>query len=692
MNCKKNHFETRFVVRVSVILASWLAAGAVQAPAQEGPSHAEDPALSPLLKRIDQDKLLLGEFTLREVIENGRHLFTTPFTKAEGYGEGGKPNGSGGFLIGPRETTFRQNLDAFRIQTHSSLSDDQLRQFLNFPVPEVNPDTRKIVYPYLRLNGLDSQSCWECHNFIGTERLPDTRTFALSRKQSPSGGAAGFAGNAFINANLPNPIFMFIRNPPHMFGSGYVQELAEEMTLDLLGLRTIAVKDALANPGVAASQPLQAKTIDFGFFVVTYTGDPAGKPTLQTVINELNDHPGQNPPGFQIQWDKIQGVSADLVVRPFQFKGIASNMRNFVRDACNFHFGMEPREINPGFDTPTENHDSDNDGIPDELSLGDVSALTVYALTVRPPFQVQSRDEAENRLARRGRSIFEGDEIFTKAVSCARCHTPSLHLIDPIAVVQDPRKESARFGPEQLVGNGIGLSAQLSSSAQLPVVRRFMALDPVAVVGNRDAGSALSALRQAWTRHALSFFGLPNNQVDAYAFNITTLIPANRLPNSPPEPRAPSETQPRLPASGQVFGATPQAPTNTAGTQPRLAASGQSIEVPLFSDLRRHKMGKGLKERDGFRQATDVAGLVVPEDEFLTRPLWGVGDTGPWLHDGRAQSLEEAILLHRSDGSEANDVIDAFTNLSPGDRDAIIKFLLTLRLPLDPRYAFDDYR
>ena len=172
-----------------------------------------------------------ADYTLREVIENGRHLFTTPFTKAEGYGEGGKPDGSGSFLIGPRETAFRQNLDAFRVQTHSSLSDDQLRQFLNFPVPEVNPDTRKIVFPYVRLNGLDSQSCWECHNLIGTERLPDTRTYALSRKKSSAGGAAGFAGNAFINPDLPNPIFMFIRNPPHMFGSGYVQELAEEMTL-----------------------------------------------------------------------------------------------------------------------------------------------------------------------------------------------------------------------------------------------------------------------------------------------------------------------------------------------------------------------------------------------------------------------------------------------------------------------------
>ncbi len=666
MNCKRHRFGSRFVVKVSVILASWLAAGAVQTPAQEGLSHAEDPALSPRLKRIDQDKLLLGEYTLREVIENGRHLFSTPFTKAEGYGEGGKPDGTGGILIGPRETTFRQNLDAFRVQTMSGLSDDQLRQFLNFPVPEVNPSTQRIVYPYLRLNGLDSQGCFECHNSIGSERLPDTRSYSLARKQSAVGGAGGFAWNAFINPDLPNPIFMFIRNTPHVFGSGYAQELAEEMTLDLLGLRTIALRNALANPGVAVSQPLKAKTIDFGVFVATYTGDPGTKPGLQTVINQLNDQPGQNPPGFQIQWDKIQGVSADLVVRPFQWKGIASNMRNFIRDACNFHFGMEPREINPGFDTPSENHDSDNDGIPDELSLGDVSALTVYTMAVRPPFEAKSRDEVENRLAKRGRSLFEGDEVFTKAVSCARCHTPSLKLIDSTVVVRDPRKEGAKFGPEQLVGNGIGLSAQLKSSDQLPVVRRFMELDPIAVIANRDAGSALNALRQAWTRYELSFFELPNNQLGAYAFNLTTLIPANRLPNSPPEPRELSETQPRLPAAGE------------------------SVEVPLFSDLRRHKMGNGLKER--FGQTTDVGGLVVPGDEFLTRPLWGVGDTGPWLHDGRAQSLEEAILLHRSEGSEANDVIDAFTNLTRGDQDSVIKFLLTLRLPLDPRYQFDDYR
>ena len=168
----------------------------------------------------------------------------------------------------------------------------------------------------------------------------------------------------------------------------------------------------------------------------------------------------------------------------------------------------------------------------------------------------------------------------------------------------------------------------------------------------------------------MRFSSRTDKRASGYAFDLTTLQPANL------DPAANAEHAPPL-----------------SETQPRLAANGQTIEVPLFSDLRRHRMGKGLREHDGFLQGTDAAGISVPEDEFLTRPLWGVGDTGPWLHDGRAQSLNEAILLHESDGSEANDVIEMFrTKLTPQQQDAVVKFLLSLRLPLDPRYAFDDYR
>jgi Di-haem oxidoreductase, putative peroxidase len=651
--------------RTAAIMGAGLALGAT-AQAQQGLSHAEDPTLSRHLRRIDQDKLLQGRYPLRQIMENGRHLFSTPFTKAEGYGEGGRPDGQGGFERGPREQMFLDNLEKLRQRIHSDLPADQLREFFNFPVPQVNSNTRKIGYSYVRLNGLDSQSCFECHNSIGSERLPDSRSFALTRKQSTVGGPAGFASNAFINDDLGLRVFTFIRNPPHVFGTGYAQGLAEEMTVDLLGLRTKALEEALASG--KGSVPLESKGTKFGEFSVAYTGgDP--KPELNNVIKQLNEHPGQDPPGFKIDWGKIEGVSVDLVVRPFQWKGIASNERNFVRDACQFHFGMQAQEKNMQFGESSEDHDSDKDGVCDELSIGDISAMTIYTMTIRPPFEVKPIREDERRTVARGRKIFQGEEVFTKEVSCARCHTPSLRLNDSIVVVRDPRKDIKKYGSEQLVGNGIGLSARFRSSAQLPSVRRFMDLSPAAKVKGKDAGGTLESLRKARSEIARGYFKQEGNRQDGYAFDLTTLQPAN-LDAAANQQQAPplSESQPRLPADGTM------------------------IDVPLFSDLRRHKMGNGLREHDGFRQGTDVQGITVAEDEFLTRPLWGVGDTGPWLHDGRAQSLREAILLHQSDGSEANDVIDAFKKLSDQDQQAIISFLLCLRLPLDPRYGFDDFR
>jgi CxxC motif-containing protein (DUF1111 family) len=89
-----------------------------------------------------------------------------------------------------------------------------------------------------------------------------------------------------------------------------------------------------------------------------------------------------------------------------------------------------------------------------------------------------------------------------------------------------------------------------------------------------------------------------------------------------------------------------------------------------------------------------VAKVCVQPRFFLTRPLWGVADTGPWLHDGRATTLTEAILLHGDSSvpvpanrSEAAPVIDAFVKLSDDDKQALVNFLLSLRLPVEENPA-----
>lgn len=99
------------------------------------------------------------------------------------------------------------------------------------------------------------------------------------------------------------------------------------------------------------------------------------------------------------------------------------------------------------------------------------------------------------------------------------------------------------------------------------------------------------------------------------------------------------------------------------GDQPR-----GSNQVNLFSDLKRHAMGPELADPHDNEQG-------VARDVFLTRPLWGLAETAPYLHDGRASTIPEAILDH---GGEAQQARDAFKELSAADQADVHVFLLSL--------------
>ncbi|MGA2888646.1 MAG: di-heme oxidoredictase family protein [Terracidiphilus sp.] len=105
-----------------------------------------------------------------------------------------------------------------------------------------------------------------------------------------------------------------------------------------------------------------------------------------------------------------------------------------------------------------------------------------------------------------------------------------------------------------------------------------------------------------------------------------------------------------------------------SSTVPSVALSNQAAN--LYSDLLVHHMGKGLA--DGITQ-----GSAGP-DEFRTAPLWGVGQRSFFLHDGRADNLLDAIRAHKSQGSEANKVIQHFDRLRTSEQQDIIDFLRSL--------------
>jgi hypothetical protein len=115
------------------------------------------------------------------------------------------------------------------------------------------------------------------------------------------------------------------------------------------------------------------------------------------------------------------------------------------------------------------------------------------------------------------------------------------------------------------------------------------------------------------------------------------------------------------------------------GRLPRLSPQPDgTVNVGLGIDLKRHDMGDSLADPH------DTFGGAVPARLFMTRPLWGVGITAPYLHDGRAPDLSTAISLH--DG-EAASVRDAFLALDPDSQAQLVEFLQTLSR--DPRHNDD---
>jgi CxxC motif-containing protein (DUF1111 family) len=64
--------------------------------------------------------------------------------------------------------------------------------------------------------------------------------------------------------------------------------------------------------------------------------------------------------------------------------------------------------------------------------------------------------------------------------------------------------------------------------------------------------------------------------------------------------------------------------------------------------------------------------------EWRTPPLWGVRDSAPYMHDGRAGTLEQAIAFH---GGEAQLSANRFFRLSHEDKSRVLAFLRSLAAP-----------
>jgi CxxC motif-containing protein (DUF1111 family) len=109
----------------------------------------------------------------------------------------------------------------------------------------------------------------------------------------------------------------------------------------------------------------------------------------------------------------------------------------------------------------------------------------------------------------------------------------------------------------------------------------------------------------------------------------------------------------------------------TSAHHPKGELRNQTIRP--YTDLLLHDMGPGLADSMAEGDATGA--------EWRTAPLWNIGLTAGvaggegYLHDGRARTIEEAILWH---GGEAEQAKENFRKMSAADREALVKFIRSL--------------
>src|SRR5262245_15492348 len=234
-----------------------------------------------------------------------------------------------------------------------------------------------------------AQSCGRCHGmpFDTSAGLSHTRVF----------GDIDGDGKPPFNT----------RATTSLFGDGLLQLLAQEMTEQLLASRDAAAAQAKAKAGTAVKQELKANGVDFG--VVTATADAKGDITFDM--------------------SQVKGVSPDLVIRPMGWKGNVTTIRNLTVAAANFGMGMMGEEFVWRIQDKA-GEDPDGDGVTRELSVGDITAITVYEAGQETPTPIARLVElglvATPDAAATGR-INTGRELFAR-IGCTSCHVPEMRL------------------------------------------------------------------------------------------------------------------------------------------------------------------------------------------------------------------------------------------------------------------------
>lgn len=301
---------------------------------------------------------------LQDVLAHGRDLFNANWTVQEG---GGRPltKGTGGPL--------------------ADLGDP-------------------LVFPrnFNRISAPDANSCFGCHNTPSSGGAGDivANVFVLGQRFdfATLGGDSDAPTKSSVDESGKKASLQQIANSRvtlGMFGSGFIEMLARQITEDLQRIRN----DLTPGESVA----LESKGIRYGTLSRGDDGTWNTDLVMGIPAPSLTSTSADNPPS--------------LIIRPFHQAGAVVSLRQFSNNAFNHHHGIQPTE-RFGRDV-----DPDGDGFVNEMTRADVTAVSLFQATLAVPGRMIPNIPAVEEAVLTGEARFQ-------AIGCAECHVPALPLTD----------------------------------------------------------------------------------------------------------------------------------------------------------------------------------------------------------------------------------------------------------------------
>jgi mono/diheme cytochrome c family protein len=275
------------------------------------------------------------------------------------------------------------------IFNHVMTPDEGLGNALSPPIAGPNPRPNARAIHNFKFGGPDAQQCAHCHTVGGDD------------------GGGTFDTNLFEDGDGVNLATGLVRNAKSLVGVGYLGQLGFEMTNDLAAIRSQAVASANASQEQVTVK-LETKGVSFGKLTVS--------------------------PGGALDTSAIEGVDADLVVKPLAWKGRVVSVRRFVEGGFQVHLGMATdvlvaqncaKGIHAVVGDGPDCADPDNDGVRREITEGQLTAMAIYMTMQQVPIVIPPADPTAARHAQVGAGVFN-------QIGCATCHSPQLVLNSPL--------------------------------------------------------------------------------------------------------------------------------------------------------------------------------------------------------------------------------------------------------------------